>query len=103
MNSYGLVPINITIGDFIDSKETDESRNAIARQTFENERKASLTKSNQERTKSYTDFFIKQGYDNKEAAKLAKDMVLSEDGSRTEIGGDKNATVMVPQTTGKKP
>jgi hypothetical protein len=30
-------------------------------------------------------------------------MVLSEDGSRTEIGGDKNATVMVPQPTGKKP
>ncbi len=103
MNSYGLAPINITIGDFVDSEKTDDSRNAIARQKLENERKASLTKSNQERTKSYTDFFIDQGYDKKEAAKLAKDMVLSEDGSRTEIGGDKNATVMVPQPTGKKP
>jgi hypothetical protein len=95
MESFGIYPSNITIGDFQDSSKTEDSRNAIQQQNFENIRLKNKNEARMARIDIYAEKFEKAGYAKLVAYQMAREEVKVAEGSRTEIGTDGNSNLLL--------
>jgi|GEM_PF-3475188 len=103
MIKFGLLPVNITVGDYIDASATDEARNAIRKTDFENEAKMKKSLANKARIEMFKNEYLKAGYGKKDAIAMATAQVAREDGDRFDYGGDNKPSLMVnTPTRGKK-
>lgn len=89
---YGIYLKNITIGDFKDSNKTDDKRNEVRRQDFENEKNDKLSEGRQRRVEKWLEMAQN---DSTIINKLewATNQVNMEDGGRKEIATGSNVII----------